>query len=241
MQKLISSLEREGAVKVMKDKSEEMEDIKEKLKESQRGSRDQNIRNRYHGNDELTNKYLNKAEQMDLEPPEDKEITTLYVSLMGMPITEKELVDQFYAYGEIKSIQVVPLSNCAFVTYTTREAAEMAVEKLHGNLVVRGARLKIMWGRPQSKKPGQGEGMGGVPAPPPMQTQEHAPAAGAPAAGFYPYPAPGPPGLPAVPPPPPPGRPPAAVAGAQGAFMGGPGRIIYPSMDPSQMGTVIAP
>ena len=236
MQKLITALERDGTVKVMKDKSEEMEDIKEKLKESQRGSRDQNIRNRYHGNDELTNKYLNKAEQMDLEPPEDKEITTLYVSLMGFPITEKELVDQFYAYGEIKSIQVVPLSNCAFVTYTTREAAETAVEKLHNNLVVRGARLKIMWGRPQTKKPGQGEGMGGIPAPPQMATQEHAVAAGAPAAGFYPYAVAGPPGLPAGPPPPPPGRPP--VPGEAGAFGAGAARIMYPSMDPSQMGTV---
>ncbi len=237
MQKLISALEREGAVKVMKDKSEEMEDIKEKMKESQRGSRDQNIRNRYHGNDELTNKYLGKAEQMDLEPPEDKTITTLYVSLMGLPITEKELIDQFYAYGEIKSIQVIPLSNCAFVTYTTREAAEMAVEKLHGSLTVRGARLKMMWGRPQSKRPGQGDGMGGIPVPPTPPTQEQGGGAGAPA-GFYAYPVAGPPGMPAGPPPPPPGRPGDAPNVGYG---GGTGRIMYPSMDPSNMGTVRSP
>jgi pre-mRNA-splicing factor RBM22/SLT11 len=241
MQKLISALDREGAVKVMKDKSEEMEDIKEKMKESQRGSRDQNIRNRYHGNDELTNKYLGKAEQMDLEPPEDKTITTLYVSLMGLPITEKELIDQFYAYGEIKSIQVIPLSNCAFVTYTTREAAETAVEKLHGSLTVRGARLKMMWGRPQSKRPGQGEGLGGIPAPPTAPTQEQGGGAGAPA-GFYAYPVAGPPGMPAGPPPPPPGRPPTVGNGAQvGYGGGGTGRIMYPSMDPSNMGTVRSP
>jgi pre-mRNA-splicing factor RBM22/SLT11 len=220
----------------MKDKSEEMEDIKEKLKESQRGSRDQNIRNRYHGTDELTNKYIGKAEQMDLEPPEDKTITTIYVSLMGMPITEKELIDQFYAYGEIKSVQVIPLSNCAFVTYTTREAAETAVEKLHGNLTVRGARLKIMWGRPQPKR-AEADGLGGVPAPQvPLSQQPQLGGMAGPS--LYHYTVSGPPGLPAGPPPPPPGRPPTAGVSAPAAFAGGGGRIMYPSMDPSQMGTV---
>ena len=50
-------------------------------------------------------------------------------------ITEKDLSDQFYAYGELKNIQIVPQSNCAFVTYTTREAAEKAADKLHNNLI----------------------------------------------------------------------------------------------------------
>jgi pre-mRNA-splicing factor RBM22/SLT11 len=72
---------------------------------------------------------------MDVQAPEDKSITTLYVGLMGMPATEKDIVDQFYAYGEIKSIQMVPNASCAFITFTTREAAEGAMEKLHGNLV----------------------------------------------------------------------------------------------------------
>lgn len=135
MKKLKEALEKDGPVSVMRDKSTEMEEIKERMKESQRGSRDQNIRNRYHGTDELTSKYLGKAEKLDVQPPEDKTITTLYVGTMGVPVTEKDLTDQFYAYGEIRTVQVVQPSNCAFITYTSRESAEQAVDKLHGNLV----------------------------------------------------------------------------------------------------------
>lgn len=65
-------------------------------------------RNRYHGVDGLTQKYIGKAEQMALTPPEDKNITTLYVGLMGQQISEKDLSDQFYAYGELKGVQMVP-------------------------------------------------------------------------------------------------------------------------------------
>lgn len=67
-------------------------------------------------------------------------------------ISEKDLSDQFYAYGEVKNIQVVPASNCAFVTYTTREAAEKAADKLHNNLVVRGMKLRLLWGRAQKTR-----------------------------------------------------------------------------------------
>ena len=244
MHKLIAALQQDGTVKVMKDKSEETEEIKLRLKESQMGSRDTNIRNRYHGNDELTTKYMGKAQKMDLEPPEDKSITTIYVSLMGLPITEKELIDQFYAYGEIQSVQVVAMSNCAFVTYTTREAAETAVEKLNGNLVVKGMPLKIMWGRPQTKKPGQGEGAGGIPAPP-ARPQLPGSGGAAPTAYAYHMAGPamaGPPGLPPAPPPPPPGLPPGPRPPPPHGFgHGGMAPIIYPSMDPSQMGTVRTP
>jgi hypothetical protein len=63
---------------------------------------------RYHGVDSLTQKYIGKAEQMSLTPPDDKTITTLYVGLMGQQISEKDLSDQFYAYGELKGVQIVP-------------------------------------------------------------------------------------------------------------------------------------
>ena len=56
-----------------------------------------------------------------------------------------------------------PQSNCAFVTYTTREAAEKAADKLHNNLVVRGMKLRLMWGRAQKTR--GPDGVGGVPQP----------------------------------------------------------------------------
>eukprot|EP00960_Hanusia_phi_P049665 759697-Hanusia_phi.AAC.4 len=202
-----------------------MEEIKEQLRSSQRGSRDQNIRDRYHGVDTLTQKYLGKAEQLGLEPPEDKSITTIWVGLVpGNPVTERDVMDQFYAYGEVKSIQILPDANCAFVTYTTREAAEAAVGKLHGNLTINGLKLKIQWGKPQRAR--GPDGIGGVPQLPTAYPMAPVPQ-GAPMPYMAPYPQsnlpPPPPGKP--PPPPPPGA--------------GMPRPVYPSMDPSFHGTIV--
>jgi pre-mRNA-splicing factor RBM22/SLT11 len=225
MRKLITMLETDGTVKVMRDKSDEVTALKEQLHGSQKGSRDQNIRDRYHGVDSLTQKYIGKAEQMSLPVPEDKSITTLYVGLMGQQVTEKDLSEQFYAYGEVKSISIMPASNCAFVTYTTREAAEKAAEKLHNNLVVRGMKMRVMWGRAQKTR--GPDGVGGVPQP-------VGAAIGGGGAGFaqpqgmvapVPY-------MPYGVPPPPPGRPPAPPP--PGSMVAAPvPRAAFPSMDPA--------
>ena len=45
-------------------------------------------------------------------------------------ISEDDLRDQFYPYGELKSVKKVASRSCAFVTYATREAAERAVDEL---------------------------------------------------------------------------------------------------------------
>ncbi|XP_030964213.1 zinc finger CCCH domain-containing protein 49-like [Quercus lobata] len=115
----------------------------------------QNIKDRYYGvNDPVAMKLLNKAGEMpSLEPPEDESIRTLYVGGLNERVTEQDLRDNFYAHGEIESIRMVPLRACAFVTYTTREGAEKAAEELSNKLVIKGLRLKLMWGRPQAPKP----------------------------------------------------------------------------------------
>ncbi|KAF2311965.1 hypothetical protein GH714_027627 [Hevea brasiliensis] len=85
----------------------------------------QNIKDRYYGvNDPVALKLLNKAGEMpSLEPPEDE------------------------------SIKPSMWRAIAFVTYTTREGAEKAAEELSNKLVIKGLRLKLMWGRPQAPKP----------------------------------------------------------------------------------------
>uniref|UniRef100_A0A2N9HXP1 C3H1-type domain-containing protein n=1 Tax=Fagus sylvatica TaxID=28930 RepID=A0A2N9HXP1_FAGSY len=101
-------------------------------------------------NDPVALKLLNKAGEMpSLEPPEDESIRTLYVGGLNERVIEQDLRDNFYAHGEIESIRMVPLRACAFVTYTTREGAEKAAEELSNKLVIKGLRLKLMWGRPQ--------------------------------------------------------------------------------------------
>ncbi|KAL4183569.1 hypothetical protein AMTRI_Chr11g155760 [Amborella trichopoda] len=115
----------------------------------------QNIKDRYYGvNDPVALKLLNKAGDMpSLAPPEDESIRTLYVGGLDTRVTEQDLKDHFYAYGEIESIRMVLQRACAFVTYTTREGAERAAEELSNKLVIKGLRLKLMWGKPQAPKP----------------------------------------------------------------------------------------
>ncbi|GFZ19904.1 CCCH-type zinc fingerfamily protein with RNA-binding domain-containing protein [Actinidia rufa] len=105
-------------------------------------------------NDPVAMKLLNKAGEMpSLEPPDDESIKTLYVGGLDARVTEQDLRDHFYAHGEIEAVRMVLQRACAFVTYTTREGAEKAAEELSNKLVIKGLRLKLMWGRPQAPKP----------------------------------------------------------------------------------------
>ncbi|KAI9114425.1 hypothetical protein K1719_014653 [Acacia pycnantha] len=54
---------------------------------------------------------------------------------------------------KLETIKMVFQRACAFVTYTTREGAEKAAEELSNKLVIKGLRLKLMWGRHQTAKP----------------------------------------------------------------------------------------
>ncbi|XP_058787311.1 zinc finger CCCH domain-containing protein 40-like [Vicia villosa] len=114
----------------------------------------QNIKDRYYGvNDPVAMKLLGKAGEMNsLEVPEDESIKTLYIGGLDARVTEQDLRDNFYAHGEIESVKMVLQRACAFVTYTTREGAEKAAEELSNKLVIKGLRLKLMWGRPQTAK-----------------------------------------------------------------------------------------
>ncbi|GIY82784.1 pre-mRNA-splicing factor RBM22 [Caerostris darwini] len=114
---------------------------------------DQNIKDRYFGaNDPVADKLLRRASTMPkLEPPEDKTITTLYVGNLGERIIEKDLKDHFYQYGEVRSITLLNKQQCAFIQFTTRQAAESAAEKAFNKLILNGRRLTIKWGRSQAK------------------------------------------------------------------------------------------
>ena len=110
----------------------------------------QNIKDRYYGtNDPVAEAMLKKAaDAKKLTPPEDRSITTLFVGGVGPSISEDDMRDAFYAHGELKAVKKVEARNCAFVTFATRTAAEKAAEALAGQLVVKGERLKLMWGKP---------------------------------------------------------------------------------------------
>jgi len=178
----------------------------------------------------LRKKLLGKADVLVQKAPRDTDITTLHVAGLTPDMTEEDLKDQFYAYGEIKSIKVVPKANCAFVQYTTREGAEKAADKLFNRLVIKGKQLRVAWGRPPSlESPSSGEGTHGT------STSTSATAPSLP---------PPPPGLMALPPgfvsPPPGFLPPPGTSIPPPGFLPFPSPLLskgyYPSMDPSQMG-----
>ncbi|KAF6240406.1 hypothetical protein COO60DRAFT_334013, partial [Scenedesmus sp. NREL 46B-D3] len=78
-----------------------------------------------------------------------RSITSLYVGGVTPDITEEDLKDAFYTYGEIAGVRKVASRFCAFVTFAERSAAEAAADGLANKLIVKGIRLRLMWGRPQ--------------------------------------------------------------------------------------------
>lgn len=115
---------------------------------------EQNIKDRYYGrNDPVADKILKRAASLPtLEVPEDKTITTLYVGNIGEHVTETDIRDNFYQFGEIRTVTIVPRQQCGFVQYTKRAAAELAAEKTFNKLVMGGRRLTIKWAHSQAKQ-----------------------------------------------------------------------------------------
>uniref|UniRef100_A0A0K0FI33 Pre-mRNA-splicing factor RBM22 n=1 Tax=Strongyloides venezuelensis TaxID=75913 RepID=A0A0K0FI33_STRVS len=113
----------------------------------------QNIKDRYYGqNDPVASKLLNKANALPkLIPPEDITITTLYIGGL-IDVDEDDLRDNFYQYGEITNVTVLPEKGCGFVTFGTRSAAEKAAAATFNNLTINDKRLSVKWGKPQTQK-----------------------------------------------------------------------------------------
>ncbi|CAF3537151.1 unnamed protein product [Rotaria sp. Silwood1] len=124
----------------------------------------QNIRDRFYGvNDPVADKLLSRYKELpQLETPEDKTVTTLYIGNV-VDMDEQQLRDHFYQYGEIRSVTVVPKQSCAFVQFTQRDAAERAAKESFNKLVIDDKRLTVKWGKPPSAQGNSGRsGEGGA-------------------------------------------------------------------------------
>jgi len=115
----------------------------------------QNIKDRYYGvNDPVAEKLLKRASAMPhLDAPEDKMITTLYCGGLDEGVSEQDIKNAFYAYGEIRSITLVAKQGCAFIQFTKRSSAELAAEKTFNKLLIRGSKVTIRWGKSHGKAP----------------------------------------------------------------------------------------
>ncbi|CAI5957993.1 unnamed protein product [Closterium sp. NIES-65] len=127
----------------------------------------QNFKDRYYGvNDPVAKKMMRLAAEMpSLEAPEDTSIKTLFVGGVDSRITEADLKDKFYAFGEVESIRLITPRSCAFITFSSRDEAEKAAEGLANKLIIKGIRLKLDWGRPKAEALEGGGGGRGREAP----------------------------------------------------------------------------
>lgn len=100
---------------------------------------------------------MKRASQLpSLEPPEDKSITTLYVGNIAEHLSEKDIRDHFYQYGEIRNITLVSKQQCAFVQFTKRSSAELAAQSTFNKLVLGAQKLQIKWAKTQAKQTSTG-------------------------------------------------------------------------------------
>jgi len=114
----------------------------------------QNIQDRFHGeNDPVAKRILGRVDKTQQKAPEDQSIISLFLSGIEATMTESDIRDYFYAFGEIRSIVMSHQKKCAFVNYTTRVGAEQAMEKSFGGVNVKGKQLKVAWGKSQPQGP----------------------------------------------------------------------------------------
>ncbi|KAJ2070657.1 Pre-mRNA-splicing factor slt11, partial [Coemansia sp. S142-1] len=85
--------------------------------------------------------------------PDDKSITSLFVLGLDQSVTQADLRDHFIAFGELKSVVVVPKGNCAFINYKNRAGAEAAALAALSGFTIKDKSLKVTWGKPKPKGP----------------------------------------------------------------------------------------
>ncbi|KAJ2161697.1 Pre-mRNA-splicing factor slt11 [Coemansia sp. RSA 552] len=143
----------------------------------------QNIVDRYHGsNDPVARRMLARSGKRNarLEPPDDKSITSLFVTGVEAPVTQSDLSEHFGSYGEIKSVVVVQKAGCAFVNFKARAGAEAAARQALGGCVIKDKALRVAWGKPRPKGPSSEVSSGHTPSPsaipPPPGARSDAPA-----------------------------------------------------------------
>lgn len=148
--KLVAELKEKGPAEVMKTLDSE---TKEAFRSSVKGNKDDAMRRRVSGEDDLTKKYLGKMKSMHLELPlpQDQTITTLWLGNVEADITEADIREAIYAYGQIIGMHMVRNAKCCFVEFASRQMAEYAASQLYNALVVKGRALSVNWARPRAQ------------------------------------------------------------------------------------------
>jgi len=122
----------------------------------------QNTKDRFYGtSDPVANKILGRKRRQEQEQKKtdeeegyDKARATLYMRFQGdgpyPSLTELDIRDKFYAYGEIISVRVQADRGQAFVEYTQPEAAELAIAAMNRKEMM-GRQIYVAWARAQKR------------------------------------------------------------------------------------------
>jgi pre-mRNA-splicing factor RBM22/SLT11 len=107
------------------------------------------IKSRYSGKeDPLATKIIEKVHEFKIpDPPEDPNITTLFIGGLNEQSPEVALREQFEIYGKIQGLRVIPSKNCAFISFVERQACEKAFNTLYERLYLKNTsrKLKLLW------------------------------------------------------------------------------------------------
>ena len=117
----------------------------------------QNTKDRFYGtNDPVANKILGRQRRREEEAKKededgyDKARATLYLRFQGDApypnMTDDDIRDQFYSFGEIVSVRVQADRGQAFVEYTQPEAAELAIASMNRKILL-DRPLQVKWAR----------------------------------------------------------------------------------------------
>ena len=98
---------------------------------------------------------------MELMPPEDPTITTLWLGNVDADISEGDLREVIYPYGHIQNVHMARAGKCAFVEFASREMAENAAKELYRACMVKGKVISINWAKPRAQAYIEGGGAGG--------------------------------------------------------------------------------
>ena len=86
----------------------------------------------------------------DWEPPQDKNILSLFVTGVEDDLPEHALRTFFTPFGVLRSLICSHRSHCAFINFATRESAEAAADHCRGRAIIRGVPLRVTWGKPKA-------------------------------------------------------------------------------------------
>jgi pre-mRNA-splicing factor RBM22/SLT11 len=119
----------------------------------------QNTKDRFYGtNDPVAGKLFARMKRLEEEGKEeakaqdgyDQARATVYLKLQGdgqfPTLSEGDVRDQFYSFGEIVSVRVIADKAQAFVEYTQPEAAELAIATMNRKML-QGHNMYVSWAR----------------------------------------------------------------------------------------------